>query len=103
MENENEESQNLHIPFIDNQREPMDPGLNGFNSHNFFDLQNGQINRESLNPIFNSFQPNSSSQDLNNRNQISDNILDKKKEDEIQNEETSNKGIDSENKKSPKA
>ena len=101
MDNENEEIRDLHNAFGENQRESMDPGLNGFNSQNFLDLHNGQISRESMNPIFNPFQPNNSSQDLTNQNQ---NILDKEKEDENQNEETSNnKGNDSENKKSPKA
>ena len=107
MDNENEESQNLHNTFLENQRDPIDTGLNGFNSQNFLDLHNGQNSRDSLNQIFNSFQPNNSSQDLNNQNQISNNILlgnEKEKEDNIQNEETSNnKGIDSESKKSPKA
>ena len=87
MDNENEEIRDLHNAFGENQRESMDPGLNGFNSQNFLDLHNGQISRESMNPIFNPFQPNNSSQDLTNQNQ---NILDKEKEDENQNEETSN-------------
>ena len=100
MDNENEEIQNFHNTFGENQRESMDPGLNGFNSQNFLELHNGQISHESINQIFNPFQPNNSSQDLANPN---NNISDKEKEDDNQNEETSNnKGNNSENKKSPK-
>ena len=100
MDHENEEIQNFHNTFGENQRESMDPGLNGFNSQNFLELHNGQISHESINQIFNPFQPNNSSQDLANPN---NNISDKEKEDDNQNEETSNnKGNNSENKKSPK-
>lgn len=100
MDNENEEFKNLNNPFGENQRETMEPRLNGFNA--ILDLNNGQMNRDSINPLSNSFQPNNSSQELNIQNQ-DNNILDKEIENEIQNEETSNnKGNDSENKKSPK-
>ena len=102
MDNENEESQNFHNPFGENQRGTMDPGLNGY-SQNFLDLHNGQNSRESFNQILNPFQPNGSSQELNNQ---SNNLFNNDKTDETQNqnEETSNnKGDDSENKKSPKA
>ena len=103
MDNENEESQNLHNSFGGNQRESMDPGLNGFNSQNFLDFPNGQNCHESINQMFNAFQPSNSPQELDNQN---NNILKEDKNNEIQNqnEETSNnKGDDSENKKSPKS
>ena len=103
MENINEESQNFNNPFGENQRESIEPGLNGFNSQNFLDIHNGHMRSESLNHLFNPYQPNNPSQDLNNQSQNS-NIIDREKEDENQNEEISNnKGNDSENKKSPKA
>ena len=100
MDNENGESQYLFNPFLDNQRELMDQGLKDLNPQKFLN-HDGQISSESMKQIFNPFHPNNSSKDLDNQN---NNLIDKEKNDEIQNEETSNnKSNNSENKKSSKA
>ena len=92
---------NIQNSFSFNQREQnSDPALNSFNPENLIDLQNTQIHPDLNNQILNPFQPNEDRESNNQQGTGSE----KEKQDEYQNEETSqNKGTNSENKKSPKA